>query len=367
MFLFCLPTENRIFAPISTLLRLGRLAGLAWSILIFFMLKIYSEKALWPVWLFIFTALFSTCINATNIRSCISMVFPIFSTCVITVHIMKLKGFQGVKAIASIFAVLLILQALSALAGGLGTFVDANKITVTNYFFVQRVSFNDIFIFAIALLTLTFFYDRKRRWLYVTGGLCGIYFILYEWVATAIMTFLVYIMVFIVARIIKSDHVWRNMLIFLFSIAALFVIVGFSFDAFEWILVDLLGKDVTLHGRTLLWAQAVANIHGWHWILGNGYGHAYMFWIGDWGVDTAHSQYLNILFCFGLVGFVLYFLIIYQFLKGLRKRQDERYKRLIAATVAAIIVSGISTTTYTSIYLYLLYTVFVLPKYWRHS
>lgn len=363
LLLYCLPTTNQIFAPISILLKYGQYLGLIWSVLVFFKLKIFSEKSLWPIWLFVLMMLFSTLINGTDINACINMVYPIFAACVITVYIMKLRGFQGVETIAKLFAILLILQAVSALVGGFGSYVDGNMITITNYFFRDRVNFNRIFIYAISLLTLVFLYARRWKWLYIIGGLSGVYFVLYESVSTAIMAFVVYILVFIVARIIKSEHAWRNMLILLFAIAALFVIAGFSSDGFEWLLVDFLGEDMTLDGRTLLWAQAIENMQGWHWIFGNGYGHSFMFWLGTWGVSTAHSQYMNILFCFGFIGVGAYFFVVYQFLGGLRKEKDERYKRLTVATVAAIIISGIPTTTYTSVYLYVLYVVFVLPQY----
>ena len=365
--MYCLPTTNQIFMPISMILKCGQYLGLFWSIVVFLKLKIYLEKFLWPVWLFLLTTLFSTLVNGTDINACISMVFPIFASCVITVHIIKLRGFQGVEAIAKMFAILLILQAISALVGGFGSYVDGNMITITNYFFRDRVNFNRIFIYAISLFTLTSIYSRTWKWLYVIGGLAGVYFVLYEAVSTAIMAFIVYLLVFIVARIIRSDHAWRNMLILLFAIATCWVIVGFSSDGFEWLLVDFLGEDITLDGRTLLWEQAIENMQGWHWLLGNGYGHSYMFWIGTWGVNTAHSQYMNILFCYGLVGIAVYFFVVYQFLKGLRIEKDEQYKRWTAATVAAIIITGIPTTTYTSVYLYILYTVFILPQYRIHS
>lgn len=361
--MYCLPTTNQIFASFSVLLKYGQYLGLIWSILVFFELKIYSKKSLWPVWAFVLMMLFSTLINGTDINACIKMVFPIFATCVLTVHIMILRDFQGVEAIAKMFAVLLILQAVSALVGGFGSYVDGNAITITNYFFKDRVNFNRIYIYAISLLTLVSFYGKKWKWLYVFGGLSGVYFVFYESVSTAIMATIVYILVFIIARIIKSEHARRNMLILLFIVAALFVIAGFSSDGFEWLLVDFLGEDMTLDGRTLLWAQAIENMKGWHWILGNGYGHSFMFWLGTWGVNTAHSQYMNILFCFGIVGIAIYFFTIYQFLGGLKEEIDERYKRLTVATVAAIIVSGIPTTTYTSVYLYVLYTIFVFPQY----
>ena len=75
--------------------------------------------------------------------------YPIFAACVITVHIMKLRGFQGVETIAKLFAILLILQAVSALVGGFGSYVDGNMITITNYFFRDRVNFNRIFILSL--------------------------------------------------------------------------------------------------------------------------------------------------------------------------------------------------------------------------
>lgn len=361
LFLFCLPTSNQIFAPISILIKCGQYLGLVWSIIVFLKLRIFKEKVLWPVWIFVAIMIFSTLVNRTDISACVNMVFPIVASCILTFHIIKLKGFKGVEIIAKVFSVLLIVQAVSAIAGGFGTYTDGNNIVIVNYFFMDRVNFNRIFIYAISLLVLAFIYGRKWRWLYVTGGICGVFFVFYESVSTAIMTAIVFFLVLIVARIVKSAHVWRNMLILLFIMAALFVIVGFSPERFEWLLVDFLQEDMTLDGRTLLWAQAIENMQGWHWIIGNGYGHKFLFWIGTWAVGTAHSQYMNILFCFGLIGISIYFFMICQFFRGLKGEKDENYKRLVVATVAAIIITGIPTTTYTSVYLYVIYTVFTFP------
>lgn len=77
LLLYCLPTTNQIFAPISILLKYGQYLGLIWSVLVFFKLKIFSEKSLWPIWLFVLMMLFSTLINGTDINACINMVYPI--------------------------------------------------------------------------------------------------------------------------------------------------------------------------------------------------------------------------------------------------------------------------------------------------
>ena len=91
---------------------------------------------------------------------------------------------------------------------------------------------------------------------------------------------------------------------------------------------------------------------GFHWIIGNGYAHNFVFQLNKyWSANTAHSQYVNTIFCFGIVGLIIYIAIILKMLSLIRN-VDQIYFPAIIATNMSMILMGISTTFYTSPYMY---------------
>lgn len=85
---------------------------------------------------------------------------------------------------------------------------------------------------------------------------------------------------------------------------------------FETIVVDILGKDPTLTGRTLIWISAWDLIQSQPWL---GYGYE-AFWHGMdgpsayiwrdvmWPVPDAHNGYVELILHLGFIGFTLFFL-----------------------------------------------------------
>lgn len=63
---------------------------------------------------------------------------------------------------------------------------------------------------------------------------------------------MVFLCVFIIAHFAKSNRIWRGLGIVTVIFCLLFVFGSANPELFSWILVDFLGEDLTLNGRTVL-------------------------------------------------------------------------------------------------------------------
>lgn len=335
-------------------------ATLIWPMLLLIKYPLIRSGKLFPVFLFWCIAFISTLINGTNISALLIMAFSSLTVCLLTVHLLILEGFQGFRKISWLFALLMLAEFMSGLIGGLTSIIDGNGIRVINFFLGQQPASNRIYLTAITLMCLLFLSGKRiDRWVSIAGILAGSFF-MFQWeVSTGKMSLYVFISVLIVARFIRKRQIWRNVLIILATFAVVFNLSLGAVGDFSWLFVGILNEDTTLNGRTMLWQSAISQMQSWHWLLGNGYGHQFMFSIGNWKVATAHSQYLNILFCFGFLGLGGYFYMIYCQIKSIWSVHAPKIKRVLLASSVTVLLIGIPTTTYQSVYIYLLFTVLV--------
>jgi len=360
---YCLPT-NALPGWCNLILTAGKWAGLLWAVLIFLVCRVYENKRLWPIWAFLAFSACSSFINHTSLTVCLRFAYPIFACCVITYHLIFLCKSKALNYIAVLFSLLTIAQGFTAIIGGMGSVIDGNGIPYTLYFFGDRVSISYILTYAIALSALALKTSRRTEsWLHILSIASCIYFSLYESVSTAVMSIAVFAAVLIGGRIVRKERLWYGASIAIYLFSLLFVISGGLTNGFEWLLNDILGEGITLNGRTLLWEQALKFMNGWHWLLGNGYAHPYRFYIGDWSVDTAHSQYMNILFCFGFAGIFLYSIMCWQNLNAAKRTPDTECRLIIIAALAAIIITGIPTTMFKHVYIYIYFVVIMFFDY----
>ena len=362
---YILPTN------IENLLKYKYLLSFIWAILIFFKCEYYQKKSLLPIWLFLGTGSISTILNYSlnNLKSFGVLFITIFSGVVITYYYIKLRKLQGIKDITILFAVFLIINAITRLSGGvekLRTDMTGYSYYRTNYFLGIRVDISNILIFSVSLSHIMCLKSSKKfKSFALLGIIAGVYFVIVESVSTAIVTLLVYVLILIASKVIRSKKMWRNLAIFILICAIAFYFVSINMEIFSWLLEDFLGESLTFHGRTRLWEQALNGMQGWHWLFGNGMRNSVFTLNATFNVTTAHSQYLNILYYFGFAGLFAYvYMLVVQF-SVIIKIKSARLRVLLIAADIAIIVMGIPTTTFNYAYMFIYYVcVVMMPKYY---
>jgi exopolysaccharide production protein ExoQ len=131
----------------------------------------------------------------------------------------------------------------------------------------------------------------------------------------------------------------------IFCGAAFFLTVLFLAPDLLAALAGSAGRDLSFTGRTDLWSDILTGFSN-HWLLGVGF---QGFWIVEnptllalyeiyvWLPNQAHNGYVDILNEVGVVGFILFLLIIFNYFRGVVKLKLPHYWKWFA--IAAIIIN----------------------------
>lgn len=112
-------------------------------------------------------------------------------------------------------------------------------------------------------------------------------------------------------------------------------------NVFEYFIVNVLNKQLTLSNRTVLWDLSYKYILNGNWLFGNGYindGNFIALGSTKW---QAHDQFLQMLYECGITGTFLFYLFISKIL-GKSKRVINKLDMLIVSFVFAFLIMMIS-------------------------
>lgn len=163
-------------------------------------------------------------------------------------------------------------------------------------------------VFSLLMLS-----DRKHRTLLGIFLSLSVLLLLLTTSKGALVILIIMLSVIAVCQMLRAQYRWMVLLI-----GSLILIIGAITAALslnlETVVVDLLGKDLTLTGRTTLWASAIEMIRMQPWL---GYGYeafwndfdgpsAYVLRAVKWYAPDAHNGFIELTLHLGLVGLTLF-------------------------------------------------------------
>jgi len=357
--LSCIP-QNEAYAMLTPMIRSFRYLALIWSVLLFFTSKMYYIRTNWILYAFMIWILLTSLFNGTSLDEVIKLIYPIFSSVVLTQYIIEKDKKKGLVALAIFFAIFMLIEAISALTHCFGdVYVGAWQ---GNYFFGIRVNVCFLLPYAIGLNLLYSKIDKKKgNFFWGLTLICSIYFVIYESVSTSIVTIAVILVGLLILHLYRfRKELLKPTIAVLIFLCAGFALIGSRAEIFRWLLVDILQEDITLSGRTLLWKQAFEYLQGLHWIYGYGYKHNFQFTISWWfASDHPHNEYLEMLFCYGVIGLGIYIKMVVKQFQAVWNINNREVRDIMLATLVSIVVMHISSHNYMAVFPYISYVVFV--------
>ena len=180
----------------------------------------------------------------------------------------------------------------------------------------------------------------KRGWIWVPLGLLCFTLVLLSTSKTALLACLAAIGLFVVLRIFRRFPFLRIPVAYMF-LAGITIFVGLLMVAPDMML-ELIGKDRTLTGRTDIWDALLRSIKEKPF-LGYGYGVYWLDQLGpsyyvrlqlQWGIPTAHNGWIETWLSVGMLGVILFALqYVWTLLLAL-----QRIRRGVSETYFAILV-----------------------------
>ena len=183
----------------------------------------------------------------------------------------------------------------------------------------------------------------KRGWIWVPLGLLCFTLVLLSTSKTALLACLAAIGLFVVLRIFRRFPFLRIPVAYMF-LAGITIFVGLLMVAPDMML-ELIGKDRTLTGRTDIWDALLRSIKEKPF-LGSGYGVYWLDQLGpsyyvrlqlQWGIPTAHNGWIETWLSVGMLGVILFALqyvwTLLLALQRIRRGGSETYFAILVVVV----------------------------------
>jgi len=157
----------------------------------------------------------------------------------------------------------------------------------------------------------------------------------YFWSAGALLSEFLFILYYIFIYNMKLEI---PTMFYFTSVIVLFIAIVFFRvqNIFEFLIVDILHKDLTLSDRTLIWDKAIKIVRQ-NKIFGIGIKNSTTM-VNSITAFHSHSDFLNILLQAGVVGLGMYLLIIFKTFSKLGRYKKERISQLIAFTLFVMFI-----------------------------
>ena len=205
----------------------------------------------------------------------------------------------------------------------------------------------------LMIMMCAFAMRPDRGWLWVPMGLLCFFLVIMSTSKTALLASIAAIGLFIVLRLFRRFPVLRIPVTYFFIAGvALFTVLTLVIPE---VLLQLIGKDITLTGRTDIWTALTDSIAQKPW-MGYGYG---VYWLDplgpsyyvrlqlQWGIPSAHNGWMETWLSVGVVG-VLLFAVLFTWtailaLNRIRRGGSETYFAVLA--IAVFLVFSLSESS----------------------
>ena len=131
------------------------------------------------------------------------------------------------------------------------------------------------------------------------------------------------------------------------------IIIMHMEDIFSFIIVDILGKDLTFHTRRRIWDTAV-NLFKSNYFLGYGYmdGDTYAHKFGNLYATHPHNYFLYIALTGGVVLILIVFIGYFVANKKIMKTINTIYSKIILFTLFVFLIMGLTESLISTVLLY---------------
>lgn len=174
------------------------------------------------------------------------------------------------------------------------------------------------------------------------------------WSAASVVAVTIWILLWLFMEIFHNTKILNiNKMILIHSVFFVGIVIWRLQNIFSWLIVDILGKNLTFTGRTLRWDIAIQKIK------------EHPFW--GWGVSSkdvmmsvlngfshCHNHILQILYQSGIIGLVCFVIVLFVIKKPLMCVRNGKYGSIIVNTLFCFLMVGqvealTNMTTYFSV------------------
>lgn len=322
------------------------------------LLKIKSNVLIMMLLIFLFESwkCVVAFINSESINSYLKDVIIFMGVVITTAYFMErdFKDFLWSTSLLMDLLVCINFFSFLFIPKGFGTDATGNII----YFWNTSKHIISLYIVAFTLNIFTSIcVYKKNKIVYMLLNLLIIVDLLLEWPGTALIgmgLYLILILGLIFTKKEKKAIFYNPWLYFFVGISVNIAIVFFRVqDIFSYLIVDVLGKNLTFTGRVYIWDISLKLIKE-KWIIG--YGSSDLITYKGYSL-MAHNQFLDILVQAGVVGLILFLLYLTRIVKQLYSNRKKKTAKFIMGIMFAYLIMMVTERVSPFEPLYMIFTM----------
>lgn len=283
------------------------------------------------------------------------------SITIITLYMILHKNMKNnfknvINILVNIFLILLFINIISYIFFPKGLYFDSSRYSYL-YFLGIRTRFTDYAYTGLILNLINLKLEKRLRFKTVLGLIICLLNIIVPSIATGIIALLVFLLTLLFFKLVKNNKsINYNIFVYIFLIINILVVVFNIQNVILKSLFELLGKSVSLTGRTEIWSLS------WHYIneklfLGHGLINDGNFVLWNGVYWQGHNQLIQCLYDSGILGTILFILILFSPSKNLKKCTNEGIKAILISGLFAYMLMMI--TEISAYYLPLFLVLFI--------
>ena len=331
---------------IHPLFSIAKLLALAYSVLLIIHRDVEIDAFLCAVLAFCTFMLIPTVINNGNWRDWFRFFYMYMSVCIIVKHEIHRNSLALINNVTTIISIVLLANLISLLSFGPdmaaeGVYGGGGTV----YTIGIRTRITDWMACGIPLAYVSTIMRKRNKNRLIFVIFSTLIFVVINSVSAGVICFFALIGTLIVLLRKQNDRLTNNMMLAGYFGAAIisFLIIGVNIqDKVSWLIEDVLGEALTLNNRTNIWRIVLLQIPE-HLYVGHGWGVAKAFTYSktEYVTRTAtatHNQFLSLLYDGGIIGILLFTIIIVIAAKKLRKCNEYKIKSIMTAGFIAYCV-----------------------------
>lgn len=229
-----------------------------------------------------------------------------------------------------------------------------------------RTRFADSTIITVTLLgVLCFIEHRGLRFFDLLFLTASIFYVIEQWISTAVALFALMLLAAIMCRfgIFSRLAHYAGWLTGALALNFSLVVLRIQ-NLFKWLIVDLLGEDLTMDGRTMIWDCAIKDMQGHIPWLGagiqpDGSKDIHVATFNEWGHQMmgdrqAHNQLVSVFYFNGVPGLVCFIALLFAAGTNLTKVRDWRIALFFTFGMFALALGMCTEMIGDNYYLYML-------------
>lgn len=341
---------------LSSIYSIAKIVGLAYAGILLMRMEMKVDKFIGIVLVFFLYLLGTTYIHDGNLNVWFMQFYMYTAPCVILTYWFNNRPRETISTLAFILCMYVCINLLTYFQIG----NDASEVGLTSikvYWLGIRTRISDIAFLAISCAIISLWSNAKAtisRIVVILTVIASIYFIFANSVSTGVIACIIYALVFCVLSFIKKEPSWLSFLAVGIGPLMTMLLLSINFlTKFSYIIQGVLGESLTLNGRTIIWANVIAKLKQ-SMLFGYGVGAQKSFFVVSGNTGATHNGFLDILYSGGIVGGVLFILLVWTSISKLKQCTNIRLKAILYATVFAMDFVMISEVANTCAYFYIM-------------